>query len=95
MERPKKKKVDYQALGSPFMRIPRMDVATARDLLDIGLAEIYHLQGRSPESLFNDLQRLKPEAPADRLAMIRMAVYFAETPDPNPQLLQPSVWRNP
>ena len=31
---PKKKKVDYAALNSPFMRIPRMSVPAARALLE-------------------------------------------------------------
>ena len=41
----KKKKVDYQALSSAIMRIPRMDVLVARDLIDVGINEIYELQG--------------------------------------------------
>ena len=47
----KKRKVDYVALKSPFMRIPRMDVSGARALLDLGFREIYELRGRDPESL--------------------------------------------
>ena len=31
----KRKKVDRLALSSPMMRIPRMDVLVARDLIDI------------------------------------------------------------
>ena len=31
---PKKKEADYAALASPFMRIPRLPVDVARDLLD-------------------------------------------------------------
>ena len=36
----KKKKVDRVALSSPMMRIPRMDVLVARDLIDIGIQEL-------------------------------------------------------
>ena len=43
--RKKKKKVDREALASPIMRVPRMDVRAARDLLDIGIRELYQLQG--------------------------------------------------
>ena len=49
--RKKKKKVDREALASPIMRVPRMDVRAARDLMDIGIRELYQLQGRSAESL--------------------------------------------
>ena len=47
----KKKKVDREAMASPIMRIPRMDVRVARDLIDIEIREIYQLQGRAPESI--------------------------------------------
>ena len=50
----KKKKVDYEALNSALMRIPRMDVAAARNLIDMGIREIYQLQGRAPEVLLEE-----------------------------------------
>ncbi|HAY99189.1 MAG TPA: hypothetical protein DCY38_00140, partial [Opitutae bacterium] len=53
----KKKKVDYEALNSALMRIPRMNVEVARNLLDIGIREIYELQGRAPEILFEEVCR--------------------------------------
>ena len=34
-------------MQSAIMRIPRMDVRVARDLIDIGIREIYELEGRS------------------------------------------------
>ena len=53
----KKKKVDRIALSSPMMRIPRMDVLVARDLIDLGIKEIYELQGRSAESIFEEIKK--------------------------------------
>jgi hypothetical protein len=88
-----KKKTDYGALQSPFMRIPRLTVEVARDLLDLGLREVYELQGRAPEALFMELRRQKPGLPADRLAYLRLAVYFAETPEPEAAKLHPSAWQ--
>lgn len=79
MAQPQKKETDYTALQSPFMQIPRMKVDVARDLLDIGFAQVYQLQGRSPEVLFETLRKLKAETPQDRLDYFRMAVHFAET----------------
>lgn len=75
----KKKETDYAALQSPFMQIPRMKVEIARDLLDLGVVQVYQLQGRSPEVLFENLRKLRPQSPADTLSYFRMAVHFAET----------------
>ena len=88
----KKKKVDREALSSPVMRIPRMDVLVARDLIDIGMKELYQLQGRSGESLFEEIRKMRPETPEYRLAYLRMAIYFAENDPPDPKLLHPQEW---
>lgn len=88
----KKKKVDYEALNSALMRIPRMDVAAARNLIDIGVREIYQLQGRAPEVLLEESQRKDDSIPADRIRFFRMAVYFAECPEPEPSKLHPDEW---
>lgn len=88
----KKKKVDREALASSMMRIPRMDVQAARDLMDIGVRELYQLQGRSAESLFEDLKAKKPDAPEYRLPYFRMAIYFAENEEHEAELLHPKAW---
>jgi hypothetical protein len=88
----KKKKVDYEALNSPLMRIPRMDVAAARNLLDVGIREIYDLQGRSPEILLEETRKKNDEIPDDRIRYFRMAVYFAESESPEVSKLHPDEW---
>jgi hypothetical protein len=88
----KKKKVDREALASPIMRVPRMDVRAARDLMDIGVRELYQLQGRSAESLMEDIRAKKPEVPEYRLPYLRLAIYYAENEEPDPDKLHPSVW---
>ena len=90
----KKKKVDREALSSPLMRIPRMDVRAVRDLLDIGVRELYQLQGRSAESLYEDVKAKKPDSPEYRLPYFRMAIYFAENEEPEPGLLHPQAWED-
>lgn len=90
--RKKKKKVDREALASPLMRVPRMDVRAVRDLLDVGIRELYELQGRSPEALFEDAKARKPDLPDHRLPYFRLAVYFAETEDPEQGKLHPEAW---
>lgn len=88
----KKKKVDYEALNSALMRIPRMDVAAARDLMDLGIREIYDLQGRAPEALMEDARAKNPEIPQDRIRYFRMAVYYAECESPETGRLHPDAW---
>ncbi len=94
MPEKKKKKVDYEALHSGLMHIPRMKTEVARDLIDVGVQEIYELQGRSPEVLFDELRRLKPDAPGDRLAWFRLAVYFSEADHPENARLRPEAWQD-
>jgi len=89
----KKKKVDREAMQSAIMRIPRMDVRVARDLIDIGIKEIYELQGRSAESLMEEIKELKPETPEYRLAYLRMGIYFSENDPPEASKLHPSIWQ--
>ena len=90
----KKKKVDKEAMQSAIMRIPRMDVRVARDLIDIGIKEIYELQGRSAESLMEEIKDLRPDTPDYRLAYLQMGIYFAENDPPEPSKLHPSFWEN-
>jgi len=90
----KKKKVDREAMQSAIMRIPRMDVRVARDLIDIGMKEIYELQGRSAESLMDEIKQVRPETPDYRLAYLRMGIYFAENDPPEANKLHPSVWQD-
>lgn len=88
----KKKKVDKEAMASPIMRIPRMDVRVVRDLIDIGIREHYELKGRAAESILEEVRKIKPDSPDWTLAYIRMAVYFCEEENPEPQKLHPQAW---
>lgn len=74
-----KKKVDYAALTSPFMRIPHMNVRAARALLDIGFKEVYQLRGRDPASLLADYAKINPKPDSDILKYFKLAIDFAET----------------
>lgn len=90
--RKKKKEVDHEALASAFARIPRLGLPAARDLLDLGFRYPHELNGRSPEVLFDQIRSLRPATPADRLAHLRLAVYYAETPEPESAKLHPAAW---
>ena len=89
----KKKKLDKEAMASSMMRIPRMDVRVARDLIDIKVKETYQLQGRAPESLFEEIKKLRPDTPEWRIPYIRMAVYYAENEEHDPARLHPQAWQ--
>lgn len=69
-----------------------MDVAAARSLIDIGICEIFDLHGRAPEVLFEEARAKNPAIPEDRIRYIRMAVYYAEADNPEPQMLHPDQW---
>lgn len=88
----RKKKVDYEAINSPFNRIPGIDTMAARALLDLGFSEVHELRGRAPEVLFEKLKGEKPDTPDETLAFIKLAVYYAETDEPDPQKLYPFAW---
>lgn len=89
---PTEKKTDYTALQSSFMRVPRMKVEVARSLLDAGFREVYELQGRSPETVWEVIREKRPNTPPDQLPFIRMLVYYADSDSPEPRLLHPKAW---
>ncbi len=88
----KKRKLDKEAMNSSFMLVPRMNVRVARDFLDIGLRELYELKGRAPESLFEEIRAVKPDAPEWILPYIRLCIYFEECEKPEPAKLNPQAW---
>jgi hypothetical protein len=91
----KKRKVDVAALQSEFKRsVPSLDLTVARDLLDCGFVHTDELRGRSPEVLFEQIKKRRPETPADHLWSLRMMVYFSETPQPNRNLMHPHMWQS-
>jgi hypothetical protein len=91
----KKRKVDVAALQSEFKRsVPSLDLTVARDLLDCGFIHIDDLRGRSPEVIFEQINKLRPQTPADHLWSLRMMVYFSETTEPDRNLMHPHMWQS-
>lgn len=88
----KKKKVDYEALNAPLMRIPKMDIQVARALLDIGIKEIYELQGRAPEILYEEAKEKNNALNKDSIRFFKLAVYYAENDRHENKLLHPDAW---
>ena len=91
----KKKKVDRVALASPMMRMPRLDIQVARDLIDIGVKELYELEGRAAESLFEEIKKLRPDTPDYQISTSFAWRYILlKTDSPDPQKLHPCEWGN-
>jgi len=88
----RRRKADIEALKSVWMRISGMPVEGARTLLDLGFQNLHEIVGRSPESLLEELSKRK-EPHKDALASLRLAVYVAETSDPDPNRLRLEAWR--
>jgi hypothetical protein len=90
----KKRKVDVAALQSEFKcTVPSLDIAVARDLIDCGYFHIDEIRGRSPEVIFEQVKKLRPQTPIDHLWSLRMMIYFAETPEPDRKLMHPHMWQ--
>ncbi|MDX2109313.1 MAG: helix-hairpin-helix domain-containing protein [Verrucomicrobiota bacterium] len=93
--RPKKNKdADFEAVNSPLNRIPGIELHAVRDLLDIGISQVYELSGRSPDVLYEEIRKKKPATPRTRIASLRLAVYYAETPSPEQSKLSRWAWQD-
>jgi hypothetical protein len=75
--------------------IPGVGVSIARDLLGLGFRRVAELRGQDPEELYERLCR-QQGMHVDRcmLYVFRCAVYFAETEDPEPELLRWWSWKD-
>lgn len=76
-------------------RIPGVGKSIALDLWNLGLRSVDDLRGRDPEDLYARLEALAGRH-VDRcmLYVLRCAVYFAETADPDPERLKWWNWKD-
>ncbi len=76
-------------------RIPGVGQAIALDLWNLGLRSVADLRGRDPQALYAELEALAGSH-VDRcmLYVLRQAVYFAETPRPDPERLKWWKWKD-
>ena len=75
--------------------IPGIGPSMARDLLDLGYERVADLRGQDPQRMYERLMELRG-CHQDRcvLYVFRCAVFFAETPDPDPELLKWWSWKD-
>ena len=87
--------MDERTALRDLQRCPGIGPSLARDLVALGVASVDDLRGRDPERLYADLCELQGWA-VDRCVLyaFRCAVYFAETPEPEPELLQWWNWKD-
>ena len=80
--------------ANPLEVIPGIGPSMAEDLNDLGILSVGDLRGKDPQKMYDDLNSLRG-AHNDRcvLYVFRCAVYFAETPDPDPELLKWWNWK--
>jgi len=85
---------DPQALKD-LRRIPGVGRSIAVDLWGLGLRSVADLRGRDPQELYARMETLAGRH-VDRcmLYVLRCAVYFAETPAPDPLRLKWWAWKD-
>jgi hypothetical protein len=78
-----------------LQRIPGVGPSLARDLADLAIRRVSDLRRRNPERLYQRLCTLRGEH-IDRcvLYVFRCAVYFAATPNPEPERLKWWNWKD-
>lgn len=86
---------DKNAALNELRKIPGVGVRIARDLYDLGYRNVGDLAGEDPREMYEVLTR-KTGRYVDRcmLYVFRLAVYFAETPEPEPEKLKWWNWKD-
>ncbi len=81
-------------VSKDLQRIPGVGPSIAQDLIDLGIESVRELVGRDPQQMY-DQHCTQVGQHVDRcvLYIFRCAVYFAETPDPDPELLKWWAWK--
>ena len=80
---------------NPLEVIPGIGPSTAEDLNDLGIRSVDDLRGKDPQRMYDELNVLRG-VHNDRcvLYVFRCAVYFAETDNPDPELLKWWNWKD-
>lgn len=81
--------------GSDLRRIPGVGANIEEDLFRIGIRSVADLAGEDPEQLYRDDCAVKKfQEDRCQLYVFRLAVYFAEHPDPDPEKLRWPWWKD-
>jgi hypothetical protein len=76
-------------------QIPGVGKSVAENLRRLGITSVSQLKGKDPEKLYKRLCDFDA-SPVDRcmLYVLRCAVYYASTEDPDPERLKWSNWKD-
>lgn len=83
------------SVARQLRQIPGVGPAVAGDLWDLGFRAVADLRGQDPEAMYERLCALQGTR-VDRcmLYVFRCAVYYASTPEPDPELLKWWSWKH-
>lgn len=86
---------DKEKVLRSLRRIPGVGKSIAGDLWALGIRDPGELMGRSPQELYDELCR-QQGARLDRcvLYVMRCAVYYASSSQPDPELLKWWNWKD-
>lgn len=81
--------------NTDLQTIPGVGKSIAQDLRDIGIQYVEDLKGKDPQALFDASNKIAGTI-QDRclLYVFREAVYFAQTPNPDPEKLKWWNWKD-
>lgn len=84
-----------QASLKELQTVPGVGKRIAQDLWNIGIRTVNDLKRKDPERLYFDMCRFQGQQ-IDRcmLYVMRCAVYYASTPNPNPEKLLWWKWKD-
>lgn len=92
---PTDKALSKQASLKALKKFPAVGDAVAEDLWNLGIRQISDLQGKDPQSLYEQLCMIQ-NTQVDRcmLYVFRCAVYYASQPEPDPEKLKWWYWKD-
>jgi hypothetical protein len=81
--------------GNDLQIIPGVGKSIAQDLMELGIFSVSDLKGEDPEELYEKSNAIAG-VKQDRclLYVFREAIYFAETKNPEPELLKWWNWKD-
>ena len=80
---------------SELRKIPFIGPNIEQDLLNIGISRIADLKGKDPEELYRmDCEFKGRQEDLCQLYVFRMAVYYADTENPDPEKLKWWYWKD-
>jgi nucleotidyltransferase/DNA polymerase involved in DNA repair len=88
-------KQEIREILQELQKIPGVGKRVSQDLYDLNIRSIADLKDKDPEELYFELCE-KRGVQIDRcmLYVLRGAVYFAETPNPDPEKLKWWNWKD-